>query len=312
MPKHLINELNVVQETAKKSPKYEENREKLTWKLRIDSENNFPTAAGLASSAAGYACLVYTLASLYGIQDEVELSALARVGSGSACRSIFGGFVQWQKGNEENGSDSIAVQLAPESHWPEMEILILVVNDRKKTTSSTSGMSRSVDTSPLLKHRVTACVPERIEVMKKAIADKDFKSFAELTMQDSNQFHAVCLDTYPPCVYLNDTSHLIINAVHKYNEAWGTPKIAYTFDAGPNACIFLLKADVGAFVQYINKIFPNSNAGSPDYIKGIPIETNELSIPKEIEEKLSQEPFEKDLLKYMIHTKVGPGPRIIQ
>ena len=76
----------------------------LTAKVRIISDNNFPTAAGLASSASGYACLAYALGNIYGIQDPVLLSKIARKGSGSACRSLFGGFVHWTCGNSHDGS----------------------------------------------------------------------------------------------------------------------------------------------------------------------------------------------------------------
>ena len=133
----------------------------LQYKLHICSENNFPTAAGLASSAAGYACFVYTLASVYGVED-AELSAIARMGSGSACRSIYGGFVHWRKGQREDGTDSIAVQIAPASHWPEMRTVILVVNDTKKKVSSSIGMSRAVLNSAILKYRASDVVPNRV------------------------------------------------------------------------------------------------------------------------------------------------------
>lgn len=188
----------------------------LAYKLHICSENNFPTAAGLASSAAGYACFVYTLASLYGIENE-ELTAIGRLGSGSACRSFHGGFVRWKAGELVDGSDSIAVQVAPVSHWPEMHVLILVVSDTKKKVGSSLGMKLATENSELLKYRASVCVPKRITDIEKAIADRDYPTFGELTMRDSNQFHAVCLDTYPPCVYMNDTSHTIANFVHVYN-----------------------------------------------------------------------------------------------
>jgi diphosphomevalonate decarboxylase len=110
--------------------------ELLEWKVHIESENNFPTAAGLASSASGYACLVFAFAQLYGLKKQ-EISDIARLGSGSACRSIYGGFVHWQKGVNLDGRDSIAVQVAPASHWPDLHVLILVVNDGKKKVAST-------------------------------------------------------------------------------------------------------------------------------------------------------------------------------
>lgn len=95
------------------------------WHLHICSVNNFPTAAGLASSAAGYACLVKSLGTLFHVKG--DLSAIARRGSGSACRSMYGGFVAWLKGLRQDGEDSVAKQIAPENHWPQMRIVLLVV-----------------------------------------------------------------------------------------------------------------------------------------------------------------------------------------
>ncbi|KAG2731437.1 hypothetical protein G9P44_005853 [Scheffersomyces stipitis] len=209
------------------------------FKLHIVSENNFPTAAGLASSAAGFAALVSAIAKLYKLpQDMSELSKIARKGSGSACRSLFGGFVAWEMGELENGEDSKAVEVAPLSHWPTMKAAILVVSDDKKDTPSTSGMQQTVATSDLFQHRITEVVPKRFEEMKRAIAANDFETFGELTMKDSNSFHAVCLDSYPPIFYLNDTSKQIIKLVHRLNEQEGKIIAAYTFDAGPNAVIY--------------------------------------------------------------------------
>ena len=129
------------------------------WRVHICSENNFPTAAGLASSAAGYACLVPALCRLYGITGDV--SALARRGSGSACRSVYGGFVRWFMGNREDGGDSLAAQLQPSSHWPGLKVIICVASDHRKTTSSSLGMRNSVNTSELLKYRAEYSVPTR-------------------------------------------------------------------------------------------------------------------------------------------------------
>ncbi|XP_055389943.1 diphosphomevalonate decarboxylase [Condylostylus longicornis] len=278
----------------------------LDWKLHICSENNFPTAAGLASSAAGYACLVYTLAKLYGVQNE-ELSKIARLGSGSACRSIYGGFVQWIKGEDENGNDSIAVQIENEEHWPNMHVLILVVNDNRKKVGSTKGMQRSVLTSDLLKYRADVVVPKRIFEIKNAIKEKNFEKFAEITMKDSNQFHACCLDSYPPCVYMNDVSHAIIDFVHKYNEMVGEVRIAYTFDAGPNACLYLLQENVADVLLAIKKFFPNDNDGSVEYLKGIPID-----LKNKKDENIfncESKPIGRNFFKYIIHTKIGNGPK---
>jgi len=140
-----------------------EGRPDPNWKVRICSANNFPTAAGLASSAAGYACLVHALCHLYKLDG--DMSALARRGSGSACRSVYGGFVQWSKGSADDGVDSLAECLFPASYWPQMRALILVVNDGRKKVASSKGMKLSVETSKLLKFRADEVVPKRMTEM---------------------------------------------------------------------------------------------------------------------------------------------------
>lgn len=272
----------------------------LKWKIHICSENNFPTAAGLASSAAGYACLVTALAKLYKI--ETDLSVLARIGSGSACRSVYGGFVRWHAGVNPDGSDSVATQIVSSSHWPEMRAVILVVSDNKKHTSSKIGMMNCVKTSELLKHRAEYTVPKRTQKIIRAILNKDFANFAELTMKDSNEFHAVCLDTYPPCVYMTDASHKVVEIIHAYNEMCGELRVAYTFDAGPNACLYLLENEVPRVLALIKHLFPSSNV---DFVVGL----GDVKSPKlEFLNTFPIQPQEKDVIKYVIHTKVGNGP----
>ncbi|XP_060660132.1 diphosphomevalonate decarboxylase [Drosophila nasuta] len=279
----------------------------LSWKLHIASYNNFPTAAGLASSAAGYACLVYTLARLYEIPMNEQLTTIARQGSGSACRSLHGGFVQWHRGIEDDGSDSIAEQLVTAEHWPNMHMLILVVNDARKKTGSTKGMQSAVETSALIQHRATTIVPQRIKELRTAIQARDFKTFAELTMRDSNQLHAIALDTYPPCIYMNDVSHAIVNFVHDYNESVGEVKAAYTFDAGPNGCLYVLAENVAPLLAAIQVAFPNDAQQSVEYLKGIPVPPIELK--KVATNGIAEHVNPKNLLKYIIHTKIGDGPR---
>ncbi|NWX14927.1 MVD1 decarboxylase, partial [Aegotheles bennettii] len=197
---------------------------------------------------------VSALARLYGAEG--ELSEVARRGSGSACRSMLGGFVRWDRGHRPDGRDSIARQVDPETHWPELRVLILVVSGEKKQVGSTAGMQTSVATSPLLKHRAEVVVPERLALMVQHIHERDFESFGQLAMQDSNQFHATCLDTFPPIFYLNDISRRIIALVHRFNAHHGRTKVAYTFDAGPNAVIFTLEDPVAEFVEVVRRSFP--------------------------------------------------------
>ncbi|KAK3071342.1 diphosphomevalonate decarboxylase [Teratosphaeriaceae sp. CCFEE 6253] len=215
-----------------------------TMKLKIVSENNFPTAAGLASSAAGFAALVRAIADLYQLPaSPAALSRIARQGSGSACRSLFGGYVGWRKGELQDGSDSTAYEVAPAEHWADMRAIVLVASADKKDISSTSGMQATVATSALFQHRADNVVPKRMVAMEKAIQEKDFPAFADLTMRDSNNFHATCLDTSPPIFYMNETSRAAVRLCEGINEAAGGTVCAYTFDAGPNAVIYYLAQD---------------------------------------------------------------------
>lgn len=217
-------------------------------KLKIVSENNFPTAAGLASSAAGFAALVRAIADLYQLPiTPTELSRIARQGSGSACRSVLGGYVAWQKGEKEDGTDSVAYEVASASHWPDMRAAVLVASAEKKAVSSSSGMQQTVATSALFKERADNVVPKRMKAMEKAIHERDFESFAALTTKDSNNFHACCLDTDPPIFYMNSTSHAAVRFCEAINAAAEKTVCAYTFDAGPNAVIYYL-ADNEALV----------------------------------------------------------------
>lgn len=210
--------------------------------LKIVSENNFPTAAGLASSAAGFAALVRAIANLYALPaSPTDLSRIARQGSGSACRSLFGGYVGWEQGSAADGSDSVAFQVAPASHWPSMRAVILVVSAAKKGVSSTTGMQTTVATSSLFASRASETVPRRMREMQDAIARRDFEAFGRVTMMDSNSFHATCLDTFPPIFYLNDVSRAAIKVVEAINKAAGKIVAAYTFDAGPNAVVYYLE-----------------------------------------------------------------------
>ncbi|XP_029947310.1 diphosphomevalonate decarboxylase [Salarias fasciatus] len=278
----------------------------LSHKVHICSVNNFPTAAGLASSAAGFACLVYTLARVFGVEG--ELSVIARQGSGSACRSMYGGFVQWIMGLQDDGKDSLAQQVEPETHWPELRILVLVASAARKSVGSTSGMQTSVQSSCLLKHRADSVVSGRMVEMIEAVRKKDFPAFAELTMKDSNQFHATCLDTYPPIFYLNSVSQQVINLVHRYNQHYGETRVAYSFDAGPNAVIFTLQKHVSEFVQVVQHFFPPETNGE-DFFKGLAV--NRVSLSDELKQGIGLEPMPKGI-NYIISTKAGPGPCVVK
>ncbi|MFA4946119.1 MAG: diphosphomevalonate decarboxylase [Candidatus Micrarchaeia archaeon] len=223
-------------------------------KAKIVSLNCFPTAAGFASSAAGLAALACAASKAAGLNLSTrELSILARLGSGSACRSVTGGFVEWKRGTKEDGSDSVAEQVAPANHWPELRNVIAVTDQGKKKVSSRAGMKQTVATSALYPARL-AYLPKLIADMKAAVLARDFPKFGELTMRESSNMHAVMLDTWPPIMYLNDVSKAIVYAVHDYNTAAGGIVAAYTFDAGPNAHVYTTAKHEAAVRKMLSEI----------------------------------------------------------
>ncbi|KAG7473532.1 hypothetical protein MATL_G00096890 [Megalops atlanticus] len=221
---------------------------------------------------------------------------------------MYGGFVQWRMGKQEDGKDSVAEQVEAETHWPELRVLILVVSAERKPVGSTAGMQTSVETSALLKHRADSVVPGRMEEMISAIRRRDFAAFGELTMKDSNQFHATCMDTYPPIFYLNDVSRRVINLVHRYNHHYRETRVAYTFDAGPNAVIYTLQQHVAEFIQVVKHFFPPETNGE-QFLRGLPVCPASLS--EELTRAIGMDPLPKGI-SYIISTKAGPGPRVVE
>lgn len=281
------------------------------WNVVIVSENNFPTAAGLASSAAGFAALVMAIAKLYELPDSLsEISKIARKGSGSACRSLLGGYVAWEMGEKADGSDSKAVQIAPMEHWPNMKAAILVVSASKKDTPSTSGMQLTVGTSDLFQHRIKDVVPRRFVEMKQAVLEKDWPTFAELTMKDSNSFHATCLDSFPPIFYMNDVSKGIIKLCHFINAFYNETIVAYTFDAGPNAVLYYLEENESKLFAFIYELFAEVPGWDSKFSK------DELTqFLSDFDSKISNQlkvELDKELYKgvtKVILTHIGPGPQ---
>lgn len=231
---------------------------------KVVTLNTFPTAAGLASSASGYAALAVALSSLYSLKSDV--SVLARLGSGSACRSVKGGFVTWDMGTKCDGSDSTARQVS--SSWDSLRVLVCVVSSSSKEVPSSLGMQRTVNTSGLLEARVKG-IKSKVLEMESAIIAKDFPKFAELTMRDSNEMHACCADTFPPIQYMNSTSHSIVKFVHSYNEYRNRMCVGYTFDAGPNAVLVCEEKDSEDVEGALLSIFRKGVAHPACALKGL-------------------------------------------
>lgn len=207
----------------------------------VDSQNNFPTAAGVASSASGFAALSLAACKAAGLElEEKDLSRLARTGSGSACRSIPGGFVEWEPGGGDE--ESYAFSIASPDHWDLMDCIVLV-SQAEKPVSSSVGHSRAL-TSILQPARV-ADTPRRLDICRRAIAERDFEALAEIVELDSNLMHAVMITSTPPLLYWQTGSLTIMQEVQSMRKA-GLP-VCYTIDAGPNVHV-LCPTDVSSKV----------------------------------------------------------------
>lgn len=196
----------------------------------VKSENNFPTSAGLASSASSFACLALAASSAAGlILNSVELSILARLGSGSAARSVFGGFVEMNPGNKKDGSDAAAYQLYPENYW-DLTVIIAITSEQKKKTGSTDGMEISRLTSPYYDAWVNSSQKD-MEDMRSAIKNKDFQKMAEVSEFSCLKMHALALASNPGLIYWNGTTIDLLHKIKALRER-GLP-VFFTVDAGP-------------------------------------------------------------------------------
>lgn len=196
----------------------------------IETENNFPTGAGLASSASGFAALAVAAdAALRLGLPPAELSALARQGSGSAARSIFGGFVEWHRGEREDGTDSHAEVLADAEHWP-LRVLVAVTDERPKVTGSTDGMTRTEFTSPYFDAWVDGQEADLADA-RAAVLARDFEKLADVSEFSCLKMHATALAARPGVVYWNAGTVEALHAVRALRARGAA--VFFTIDAGP-------------------------------------------------------------------------------
>ena len=193
--------------------------------LRIDSSSNFPANSGLASSASGFAALTLAISSAFdlglSLQEHCEW---ARLGSGSAARSLHGGFVAL----EIDGDDCRASQILDASEW-DLAIAIAVTSATVKSTGSTVGMTASRDTSPFYDGWLGATI-EAFDVCLTAVRDKDFDALAQIAEASCRQMHALMLSTEPALIYWNTATLNCIDSVTRMRE--NGIKVFYTIDAG--------------------------------------------------------------------------------
>lgn len=224
----------------------------ITKNAKIVSESNFPVAAGLASSASGLAALTLAASSAAGLKlNEKELSILSRQGSGSASRSICGGFVEWMKGKADNGKDSYAAQLAKPTHWPEFRMIACIVSEAKKATSSRAGMAQTVATSPYYKGWLDS-IDDDLKNMRKGIQNKDFTLVGSTAEANALKMHATMMTTKPAIIYWAPATIEIMHSVMHWREQ-GLESY-FTMDAGPQVKILCLEKDASKITKNLSEL----------------------------------------------------------
>ena len=212
-------------------------------RARVDTHNDFPTAAGLASSASGFAAL--TLAALAASgrsMDLREASVLARQGSGSACRSLWGGWVRWDRGERADGADSHGVPVADAGHW-DVAMVVAVVSAQKKAVGSTAGMTRTAQTSPYYPAWVDTAEADVVEG-EAAVRARDLERLGRVMESSTYKMHATMHTTDPPILYWQPATVAVLHEVAALRArgigAWAT------MDAGPNVKVLCARSDADA------------------------------------------------------------------
>lgn len=215
----------------------------------LDTSANIPIAAGVASSASGFAALAKALNTLFDWQlEERQLSIMARLGSGSACRSLWDGFVEWHAGYDPSGMDSFA-ELYPEQ-WQELRVGLLILSNQEKKISSRNAMQQTVTTSTFYTSWL-AKADQDLTKIKEAIKRRDFPSFGAAVESNALAMHGIMQTAWPPIFYS------LPETVDAFRKIWDLREkgrnIFFTQDAGPNLKLLFLNEDV----PYIQQIFPN-------------------------------------------------------
>lgn len=212
---------------------------------RVISRNNFPVAAGIASSAAGFAALTVACAAALGLDlSPQELGRLARRGSGSAARSIFGGFVLLHSGTQDE--EAFAQPLYGPDWW-QIRDLIVILSRTEKEVSSSAG-HHLAETSPLHQARVTR-VAHLNERLLTALAQRDFAALGEVAEEDTLLMHAVMMTSRPAILYWLPGTVAIMQQVHRWREEG--LRAYFTIDAGANVHVLTLPEHVEVLLAHL-------------------------------------------------------------
>ena len=215
--------------------------------LAITTDNDFPTGAGLASSASGFAALTTAIDAAFGLGlDATERSAWSRRGSASAARSIFGGFVALAK----RGAEPVAETVADADHWP-LAVTVGVASRRMKSVGSTEGMARARATSPLYDAWITSAHDDFAAALR-AVRARDFDALAEVAEHSSMKLHALTLTSRPAIVYWAPATVAALHALAQLRSA-GTGVFA-SIDAGPQVKAFSAANDADKVAETLANV----------------------------------------------------------
>ncbi|KRK98036.1 mvaD protein [Secundilactobacillus odoratitofui DSM 19909 = JCM 15043] len=221
---------------------------------QIVTQNHVPTAAGLASSASGFAALAGAASTAAGLQlDRRALSRLARLGSGSATRSIFGGFAAWQQGHDDETSYGYPIDETPD--W-DIAIVAVILTTKKKSISSREGMRLSVNTSPFYPAWVETSRVD-FETVQKAITERDFETLGHTAEQNAMRMHALTLSADPSFTYFNADSLKTMQLVREL-RLQGL-QCYFTMDAGPNVKVICRNSDADQIAKALQAVFGTAN-----------------------------------------------------
>ena len=221
------------------------------YRYHVATHSNIPIAAGLASSACGFAALVQALDAHHHWQlSERERSILARQGSGSACRSLWHGFVEWHRGEHDDGQDSFAEPLAID--WPEVKVGLMMVSSAAKPISSRDAMQITTQTSRLYQDWPTRVADDLVTV-KQALADKDFALLGQTAEDNAIAMHATMLDSHPIIEYSTAQTYALRQCIQAGRQQHGLP-MYFTQDAGPNIKLLYHAAAESSIRDYLSSI----------------------------------------------------------
>ena len=223
----------------------------ITTRAQVESANDFPTGAGLASSASGFAALAVAADRALSLDlDPRELSRLARRGSGSAARSIFGGFVEMAAGTRDDGQDAVAAPLLDASAWP-LKVVVAITSRMRKAVHSRAGMESSQRTSPYYRDWV-ATVPHDLAAARDAVQARDFDKLAAISEASCLAMHAVMLATRPALIYWNGATLDCIQCIRAL-QLRGIGAF-YTVDAGPQVKAVCLPDDAAGVAAALRDV----------------------------------------------------------